>query len=365
VKVLPTGGKRYVVKYRIGGGGRSAPQRWLTIGAHGSITCEQARELAKKALFAVAGGQDPQAARQEKKQAPRVQDLWDRFAADHLPMKKSLTKRDYEAQWRTIIRPRLGSRRVAEITGADMDRLHKSLSAAPYRANRVLALCSRLMTLAESWGWRAQNSNPCRYVRKFQERARTRYLDAQELKDLGMALTELTRIAAISPQAANAIKLLLLTGARLNELLTSRWEWIQWNEQVLQLPDSKSGPKPVYLSKGALEVLRQQRELVGAETKCVFPSRSGAPMVNLAKPWNRVREAAGLASVRLHDLRHTAASIAVGQGASLVVVGRLLGHNQAQTTLRYAHVAADPALAAAGSISDVVEAALMLEKAPK
>jgi integrase len=362
VKVLPTGVKRYILKYRAGGGGRAAAQRWLTIGGHGSITCEQARELAKRALFSVASGQDPQAARQQKRQAPRVNDLWARFAADHLPMKKPLTRRDYEAQWETIIGPRLGPKLVSEITGADMDKLHKSLSGAPYRANRTLALCSRMMTLAENWGWRAQNSNPCRHVSKFEERPRTRYLDVDELRSLGAALVDLTRSGRISSQAGNAIKLLLLTGARLNEVLTARWEWIQWDKQIMQLPDSKTGAKPIYLSKGALEVLRQQKTLVGHQAESVFPSRSGAPMVNLAKPWKRVREAAGLPSVRLHDLRHTAASIAVGQGASLAIVGRLLGHNQAQTTLRYAHVAADPALAAAGLISEVVEAALMMQE---
>ncbi len=355
VKVLPSGSKRYLVKYRGQGGGRGAPQRWLSLGLHGQLTCEQARLMAKQVLFAVASGKDPQSEKFIQRQAPKVQDLWERFEVDYLPMRKPQTRKDYESEWRRIIAPKLASCAVSDVTRTDMDKLHKSLRERPYRANRVLALCSRLMTLAEAWGWRSQGSNPCRYVQKFEERARARYLSQEELRNVGTALRQLVDAGDVGASAANALRMLLFTGARLNEVLTAKWEWVVWDRSLIALPDSKTGAKPIYLSNGAIDVLVQQRELTKESGSVyIFPGRSKGHMINLTKVWKRVCQSAEIEDVRLHDLRHTAASIAVGQGASLPIIGRLLGHSQAQTTLRYAHVDSDPALQAANLISDVL-----------
>nr|WP_314444597.1 site-specific integrase [uncultured Sphingomonas sp.] len=209
------------------------------------------------------------------------------------------------------------------------------------------------MSLAEGWGWRPQGTNPCRYVQKYPERSRTRYLTSEELARIGASMRDLVRSGEIQPSAANALKLLLLTGARLNEVLSAKWDWIAWDKQIIALPDSKTGEKPIYLSQAAISVLKSQKESMLSNIY-VFPGRSTGHMVNLRKPWTRLCAHAGIEGVRLHDLRHTAASIAVGQGASLPVVGRLLGHTQAQTTLRYAHVDADPALRAAEKIGDAM-----------
>lgn len=203
------------------------------------------------------------------------------------------------------------------------------------------------MTLAEAWEWRAAGSNPCRHVQRFSERPRTRYLNGEELQRLGKALRTLLENGDIQPSAANAIRMLLLTGARLNEILTAKWAWIDVPARVLRLPDSKSGEKRLYLSEAANDLLERQQTLASG-SEFLFPGRSpGKHMINLRKPWTRLCQEAEIDGVRLHDLRHTAASIAVGQGATLPVIGRLLGHSQAQTTLRYAHVDSDPALYAA------------------
>jgi integrase len=353
VKALPSGAKRYVIKYRANGGGRAAPQRWLTVGSHGPLTCDQARAMAQQLLAAVARGEDPQLDKFNRRTAPNVEDVWSRFESDYLPMRKPQTRREYESQWRDVLKPRFGKTAVSDLSRTEVDKLHKSLRDTPYRANRILALCSRLMSLSEAWGWRAQGTNPCRYVQRYAERSRTRYLRPDELVRIGASMRQLMASGEVQPSAVNAIKLLVLTGARLNEILLAKWDWVAWDKQIIALPDSKTGEKPIYLSQAALSVLKEQKE-IAAGREFVFPGRSVGCMVNLRKPWTRVCADAGIQGVRLHDLRHTAASIAVGQGASLPIVGRLLGHTQAQTTLRYAHIDADPALRAADQIGDAI-----------
>ncbi|MFO6430275.1 tyrosine-type recombinase/integrase [Erythrobacter sp. W302b] len=355
VKALLSGTKRYVLKYRVGGG-RAAKQRWLTLGTHGQLTPDQARALAQQALAAVARGEDPQAEKYKSRNQPTLTDVWNRFRAEHLPQRKPQTRYEYENQWREAIAPKLGRVAIDDVTRSEVDRLHKSMRLTPYRANRILALLSRLMTMAEVWELRPAGSNPCRHVERFKEQPRSRYLCAEELVRLGATMREMVEKGNLSPSAANAVRLLLLTGARLNEILTARWDWVDRDRCVLSLPDSKTGAKPVYLSAGALLVLDDQRSH-SADNPYIFPGRSAeGRMINLRKPWVRICKGAGLDGVRLHDLRHTAASIAVGQGASLPIIGRLLGHSQAQTTHRYAHVDADPALIVANAIGDVLVA---------
>ena len=328
VKCLPTGAKRYVVKYRSGGGGRSATQRWLTLGTHGQLTAEEARKLAQQALAAVARGDDPQDAKVKKRAAKRVSDVWERFRDEHLPSRKAQTRYEYESQWRTVLEPKLGRMRAADVSQSDVDALHKGLRLTPYRANRILALLSRLMTLAELWGIRPAGTNPCRHVERFKECPRNRYLSGVELDRLGEVMRSMVDSMDLSQDAANAVRLLLLTGARLSEILAARWEWIDRKKRAINLPDSKTGPKAVFLSRSAIRVLIRQRRQ-SHSSAFIFPG-TGADgrLINLRKSWTRICAKAELQGVRLHDLRHTAASVAVGQGASLAIIGRLLGHSQ-------------------------------------
>lgn len=359
VKCLPGGGKRYLLKYRLKGGGRAAPQRWLSLGSHGALSPDEARSLAQQALAAVGRGEDPQGAKLSERKGETLTDVWRRFEMEHLPSRKPQTRYDYEAQWRNIIAPKLGKTRVGDLTRNDVDRLHKGLRTTPYRANRVVALLSRLMTLSEVWELRPAGSNPCSRIEKFKETPRTRFLGFPELERVGKAMTELVAAANLSASAANAVRMLLLTGARLNEILSAEWGWLDHERRMLSLPDSKTGAKTIFLSDAALAVLTDQKSNSGTSS-FIFPgSGSQGRMVNLQKPWLRICHRAGLQHVRLHDLRHTAASVAISQGESLPVIGKLLGHSQAQTTQRYAHVDTDPALRAANSIGSAMHSILI------
>lgn len=355
IKVLPSGRRVYVCKYRVGGG-RAGRTRWYTIGVHGPVTCDQARDMAAKVLASVARGEDPQSERLDSRAAPIIQEVWERYVREHLPRKKPSSRSDDEQKAREYILPSLGRLKIAEVARKDVIALHQRLSDRPYQANRVLALTSKLMNLAELWGYRPDNTNPCRHIPKYPEEARQRFLSGPELTRLGAALGELESAGGQWTYFTATIKLLLLTGARVSEILGAQWQWVAWDDRSIVLPDSKTGPKHIYLSEAALEVLSHLRALPDAKSSpFIIKGRlAGKPLVNIAKAWMVICERAELEGVRLHDLRHTAASIGVAQGLSLPIVGRLLGHTQAQTTQRYAHVDSDPALAAANKIGRAI-----------
>ena len=366
LRLKPSGVRSYLIQYRVNGRSRR-----FTIGKHGELTPEQARDMARKHLGHVREGGDPAAEREFARQAETVAELCDRYLKHHAEVrKKSTSLRNDRANIRDYIEKSLGGRKVADITRADVVKLHHTFKDRPYAGNRVLALLSKMMNLAEKWGIRPDGSNPCRHVEKFKERKRQRFLLGAELASLGKVLAEVERerrafvatkkkpqgVIIEHPSAVPCIRLLLFTGARLSEILTLRWEYVDLERQCLNLPDSKTGAKVIHLNPGALEVL------VGLE-------RDGSPwvlrgrtdenhLVNLEKPWRRIRKRAGLPDVRLHDLRHTFASMGVGGGASLAIVGALLGHTQPATTARYAHLSADPLKEATNAIGASLQAAL-------
>jgi integrase len=359
IKVLPTGRRKYVCKYRLGGG-RAGRDRWYLIGTHGQITCEEARGIAVQILAAVARGEDPQSERLQARSAPTVFDLWQRYETEHLPRKKIRSGIDDRQKARDHILPIIGHLRVADLSRSDVSALHRRLASRPYQANRVLALLSKMLSLSEAWGYRPDATNPCRHVEKFTERPRQRYLSNEELGRLGCALSDLRAKQRLGAPAVSAIKLLLLTGARVSEILKAEWKWVDLERSCIWLPDSKTGPKTIFLSEASLAVLRELQ--IGSqpfESVFVIEGRSkDKRLSSLAKPWRIICQAARLHDVRLHDLRHTAASVGVGQGISLEIVGRLLGHTQAQTTQRYAHVDRSPALKAINSIGEAIGLAL-------
>ena len=285
VKVLPSGRRKYVCKYSLGGG-RAGRHRWYLIGTHGQLTCNQAREMAMQILSAVARGQDPQSNRLAAREAPTLSDLWNRYSKEHLPRKKASSAIDDYQKARDYILPHLDRRKVAEVTRADVHDLHRELADRPYQANRVLALLSKMLNLAEVWGYRPDGSNPCRHIEKYKEQARQRYLSNDELRRLGVALDELATNSVHGVYAAAAIKLLLLTGARVNEVLQARWDWVACDRNSIVLPDSKSGPKPLFLSNPALVVLRDLSVRPDAATgRFIIKGRlAGKQLVNLAKP---------------------------------------------------------------------------------
>jgi integrase len=328
----------YVLKYRASG-----QERWFTIGKHGAPwTAEQARREAKRLLGLVAAGQDPGKGKAQSRSAQTMAELCDQFVDEHVSAKsKSRTAAEYRRLIERIIKPELGRRKVPEITHQEVRKLHVKHRATPYQANRIVALCSKMF----SWSGRRGEANPCTGIERFAEHKRRRYLSASELKRLGEALRLAEERNLVSPFALGAIRLLLFTGARLSEVLTLRWEHVDRERSSLQLPDSKTGAKSIHLSRPAMEVLSALPRTVD-NPFVICGQLNGAHLVNLQKSWRIVRQMAGVEDLRLHDLRHTFASIGVGEGLGLPILGGLLGHTQPATTSRYAHLANDPLKAA-------------------
>ena len=358
LKVTPAGRKVYLVQYRLGG--RKGRVRRVTIGVHGRITPEQARIEAKRLLGQVASGEDPADLKQQKKGQPTLGELVDVFFSEYVDTKlKASTAEIYRRLYRDYIPATLRRRFAADVSRPDIARLHVSMRDKPYQANRVLALLSKFFNWCEKHGYRADNSNPCRHIEKFKEQRRERFLSPLELARLGEALAEAETNETTSPYVIAALRLLVLTGARLSEILTLKWSYVDYENNLLRLPDSKTGAKVIYLNAPALQILSDLPRLEG-NPFVICGKREGARLINLQKPWRRIRKAASLDDVRIHDLRYSFASVAAGSGQSLPVIGALLGHTQPGTTQRYAHLAADPLRAASDAIGGRISEAMKI-----
>ena len=342
LRLKPSGIRSYIVQYR-NAHGRS---KRMTIGEHGRLTAEEARKRARLILAEVETGGDPAEARNAARKAPTVTEFAERYLSDHVATKmRPKSAAEDRRMLSRLLLPALGTRKLTDVTRADVARLHHDIRRTPTQANRVLSLLSRMMNMAEKWGLRPDGSNPCRHVEKFKEAKRERYLSADELARLGDVLTERERTATEAPGVVAAVRLLILTGCRLSEILTLQWPYVDFADACLRLPDSKTGAKTVHLNAPALAVLAAMEREEGSPW-VIAGGKPGTHLVNLQKPWGRIRAAAGIADVRLHDLRHSFACVAVGLGEGLPMIGKLLGHTQTQTTARYAHLAADPVKAA-------------------
>ena len=352
VRVSPKGTKSYVVQYRDDGG----HTRRKRLGRHGVVTAEDARKEAREHLASVARGGNPSVEARARRMAPTVDALCDRFMTEYVPSHcKPSTEAEYRRNIDLFILPALQHLRVADVTRADVADLHHAHRKIPYQANRTLGVLSVMFNQAEIWGLRPEGTNPCRHVRKFEEKKRERYLSREELAALGQALNDLEAAGTESLSAINAVRLLILTGCRLGEIQTLRWDYIQGYK--LMLPDSKTGAKSVYLGPDALDVLSKIERL--PDNPYVITGKlPGSHLTDMQKPWRRIRKAAGLEDVRIHDLRHSFASAAVGMGVGLPMIGKLLGHTQVQTTARYAHLADDPVQSAADLISGEIASLL-------
>ncbi len=349
-----SGTKFYVVKYRARG-----RARWFTVGRHGAPwTPSTARREARRLLGEVAGGSDPAEGRDVGRMALTVANLSERFLADYVPHRcKPSTAREYRRSVELFIVPALGRRRVVDVMRADVAKLHHDMRHTQYQANRTLGVLNKLFNLAEVWGFRPEGTNPCRHVQRYREQYRERFLSEAELGRLGDVLAASERDGTVSPAAIAAIRLLTFTGARLSEVLTLRWDYIDENRQCIRLPDSKTGSKLVYLNVPALDVLAAVPRVEG-NPYVIVGHEPGNHLVDLQKPWRRIRKRASLDDVRIHDLRHSFASVGAAGGLSLPVIGKLLGHTQAATTHRYAHLADDPVRQASNTIGLRIAAAM-------
>jgi integrase len=347
LEVRASGGKTYYQRYT----DEHGRERQFKVGPADVITLEQARRHARTVHAHAVLGDDPQARRRELRATPTVQE----FVRDrYLPHVKS-----YKRSWRTdetILRlhilPALGALSVDEVTNEAIAGLMQRMRDDGYASgttNRVLILVRYLYNLGRKWKIAGMSQNPTLGLSTAPDVQRDRFLAPDETQRL---------IASIAVDenrtAARAILLLLLTGARRNEITQAKWAYVNWDKRSLLVPLSKSGkPRTIALNAHALDLLRSVPRQDGNEY--IFPSEvTGRPCASLYFPWDRIRERAGLFSVRLHDLRHSFASFLVNQGVSLYVVQGLLGHSHARTTQRYAHLAQQTLLDAAEVVGTIV-----------
>jgi integrase len=358
----------FFLKYRVGTG-RTARQRWLTIGTFGKPwTLDAARREARAQFAAIEnplGRADPRGEAERQKKAGTVADLAADFLAAHdigsanadgrtKRWSPSTSKTNAQAFGKHIL-PAFGRSRPADVTRADIAAWHDRIGKAgsPGAANRTLAIFRSMF----SWAIRRERlsePNPCRHIDKFEGRKMERFLSTEELARLGTVLAETEEA---EPFAVAAIRLLLLTGARRGEILGLRWQDVDLERGVLNLPVSKTGAKTIFLSPPARELLANLPRLDG--NAYVIPGRfPGKALNNLILPWYRIRKKAGLDNVRIHDLRHTFASIGAASGLNLPMIGRLLGHKSPLTTARYAHLVDNPAQAATDRIAASIAASM-------
>lgn len=348
IRVMPSGHKGYLIQYR----DTSGRTRRQALGRHGTVTADEARAEARDLLSAAARGHNPAEETKRRRGAAMVGELCDRFLKEYVPTHcKPSTAKEYRRSVDLFIKPSIGLMKVEDITRTHVAELHHRHREVPYQANRTLGVLSVMFNQAEVWGLRPDGSNPCRHVKKYQEEKRERFLSPEELARLGQALDSLSASGEESLPALNAVWLLILTGCRLGEIQTLKWEYIQGNSAWL--PDSKTGAKRVYLGQAALEVLARIERVEG-NPYVITGKLPGSHLTDMQKPWRRIRAQAGLDDLRLHDLRHSFASNAVGLGESLPMIGKLLGHAHVQTTARYAHLADDPMKLAADRVSSEV-----------
>ena len=362
VRITKAGTKSFILAYA--GGGR---ERRYTIGKYPAWSVAAAREEASRLRLQVDTGGDPMGDRHAKREERTISELCTRYLEDYARHKNrpSTIARNTDYIDR-FIRPRLGKLKVAAATHSDIDALHRHVTNehGPYIANRVAALCSKLFNLSIRWGWRSDN--PAKGIERNQEAKRDRYLSGPELQRLSKALAEyplkekvrLSRAEALKQgrkwawqdrktplrereQSCNAIRLLMLTGARKSELLSATWNQFDLTTGVWTKPGATTKQKTTHrvpLSAPARQLLAS----MPADSAYVFPGRNGGHQQDIKSTWDSMRELAEIPDVRIHDLRHTYAAQLASAGLSLPIIGALLGHTQPQTTARYSHLMDDP-----------------------
>lgn len=399
LRVRATGAMTWVAQYRAGTG-RGAPTRRLTLGAvSDALPADAARKLARVALGKAATGHDPAAEKTEKRTGLTVNDLADAFLERHVETKrKTGTAEFYRGILDTHVRPTIGVKRAIDVTRKDIGELHHHLSekrkvkgdddrertiGGPIVANRVMAVLGAMFAWAGKVALINEGHNPVARVEKYREEGRERFLTPDEIERLGAALREAettglpfdeadatkpgakhmrrveNRRVVYGPHVVGAVRLLMFTGCRLREILNLEWAHVDLSRGLLLLPDSKTGKKAVVLSAPAASVIaglpKVGRYVIAGETA---GTDAEVPRHDLKKPWSRITARAGLAGLRLHDLRHTFASVGAGANLGLPVIGKLLGHHQPSTTQKYAHLAVDPMKRAADLIAGTIAEAM-------
>ena len=341
VRVLPSGAKRYFVHTQ-----QQGRRVWKIVGHAGAIGIDEARDRARTMVASVRKGNGGEAAPAPDIPFETVADeVFRRYARNWKPSTLNVNQGYYRKQ----ILPWFEGRPIADITATDVRRWFASLHETPVAADRSAPILSVIMRQAEVYGYRLEGTNPCKGIKRYRRQGRERFLSAAELCRLGevLALHE-----ANHPQAVAIIRLLLLTGCRKGEIVSLKWR--DYREGKLFLRDSKVGPRTVWLSSAARAIL----DGLPRETPWIFPSPRTDSFLSaqtVGMVWHRVRAEAELRDVRLHDLRHSYASTALAQGETVLTIGRLLGHRDPATTLKYTHMTDSTVRAATDALGAILE----------
>ena len=359
------GGRAFTLDYRHAG-----RQRRMTFGRWPEWTVSAARERAKEIRREIDAGGDPLAQRGALREAPRLDDLIERYSAQHLPKLAKRNADDQRSALAKMVAPVWGRKLVTEITSTDVDKLlnkvaegrarpskekpnnrAKKLQPAkptPVRANRIGEVLRKMFTLAVEWGW--CEDNPAQRFYRRTETPRERFLSKEEISSLAAALD-----AAEDRRAADIIRMCMLTGARLGEVRQARFEQFNLEQLSWSKPPAMTKQRRVHrvpISDETATIVRQRLLLVPRGTPWLFPGDTpGQPVQEVRRFWAQIQKRTGLAEVHIHDLRHTFASLLVSGGASLEMIGKLLGHSQMQTTLRYAHLMDSPLRAGVNAVA--------------
>ena len=371
VRVRPSGSKSFVAVYRTGG--RNSPLRRVTIGGVGKIEVGKARDEAKAIIRGAELGEDRAAEKAKARAELTVGQVCDLYLDEGCDTKKASTIATDRGRVERHIKPLLGRKRIGEVTRSDVERFMRDVASGKTAADvktkkrgraiveggkgtatRTVGLLGGIMSFAVARRFRADN--PVRGVKRYPDKKGETFLSAAELGRIGAALAD-AEAAGANPSALGIIRLLAFTGARKSEIAALRWREVDLDRGYLRLGDSKTGAKVVPIGAPAIEILSAVAAVEG--TDFVFPASSGeGHFQGTEKVWRAVRAAAGFPSLRLHDLRHSFASVGLARGDALPVIGAILGHADVKTTSRYAHLADDPVKAAADQISRTVHAAL-------
>ncbi|SEP20816.1 Site-specific recombinase XerD [Salinihabitans flavidus] len=367
-RVQSSGARTFTIDYRFGG-----RQRRMTIGRWPDWSVTAARARAKELRRAVDEGRDPLALKEDLREAPRVSDMIDRYIREHLPKLAPANAGDQVSMLQKMVKPAWGNRLVTDITKSDVAKFLDFVAEGrprpckarpnnrarklqghkptPVRANRMGEVLRKMFTLAIEWEW--CEANPAQGFHRRIEQARERFLSPEELTRLAAVLD-----SAEDQRAASIIRMCMLTGARVGEVRTARFEQFNLDYAIWSKPASITKQRKIHrvpVSQDVVAIVRQRQLVVPRGNPWLFPSDTaiGKPVHDVRRFWGTVQREAELTDVRIHDLRHTFASLLVSGGASLEIIGRLLGHSQMQTTQRYAHLMESPLRAGVDTVASI------------
>lgn len=347
VIVYPSWRKSYVIQFR----DSYHKTRKHVIGHCGIVTLDDARNEARRCLALATLG-NTSFLKTSLKGIVTLADVWSRYEREYAPNLKPRTRQENDRLWNVNIRDAIGSSPISGIQKRDVADLHIRHYEHPYLGNRILSLLSLLFGLTERWGLREDGTNPCLGIQRYKEKSRERYLSDSEVQAIERELAT----GGYHQSVVLAIRLLLLTGCRLSEILTLKWEYIDNDSNVIRLPDSKTGAKVIPISDAVNALLCNTAAMPGNPYVCW--GEDGKPRIDIHKAWKRLCEACGLQVVRIHDLRHTFASTAISSGMNLIMVRDLLGHRNVATTQRYAHLHNDAIHEASEEVSGRIQSAM-------